>query len=110
MNAKLSTALVIAAVLAVAGCSSTATPAPTTTTAPPGNLTVQQVATQVGCGATAPAETQIYTLDAATCYLGDKTLYIYTFSSDKLRDQWLTVARSFGGQYQVGAGWVVQTT
>jgi hypothetical protein len=71
---------------------------------------VQQIAQQIGCGTTAPAEVQIYAKDAATCSKGTATLYIYTFASDTLRDQWLKVAQSFGGQYQVGPGWVAETT
>jgi len=110
MNTKLSAALVIAAVLAVAGCSSTSTPTSNVTTFPPTIPTLRDVVIQAGCTEYTPA-TEVGTKDGGTCKVGGHDLYIYTFGDDSARDNWLKAAKAAGalGSFQQGTSWVIQT-
>ena len=112
MHTKLSAALVIAAVMAVAGCSSTSTPTSDTTTHPPTGSTIQQLASQAGCADAPTPSSEVGTKDGAKCTnAAGHDLYLYTFADDSARDNWLKVGKAAGalGSFQQGTSWVIQT-
>ena len=97
---RIAATLILAASLA--GCSSSAAPAP---------LTLAQVAAKAGCeGATTPG-TQTGTKEAAKCTKGGHDLYLYTFADDSARDNWMKLAKNAGalGSFEQGTSWVIQT-
>lgn len=76
-----------------------------------GPLAIADLAAQAGCTShTVDPEPQLYVREQATCTGGPadaKT--IYTFAETQQRDDWLEIAKGFGGIYLVGDGWIVDT-
>lgn len=78
-----------------------------------GDLTLQQVAAEVGCpaGFDVDPEGQVYTKEAASCTVAGHDVYFYTFANGEDRDAWLKFAESAGafGTFQKGGNWIAQT-
>ena len=98
------------ATLALAGCSSSE-PSSGGPGQPGGTkLSLDEVATEVGCTGMTQGEVQIYTEEAAECTKDGHDVYLYTFATKKNRDQWMKVARDAGGpgKFLNGPLWVAQ--
>lgn len=67
------------------------------------------VARQVGCGPitydTAPLE--LYIKEGLTCRLGANDAHIVTFATRDNRDNYLKVAKTVGGNFVVGDGYII---
>ena len=109
MNTRLSAAVGAAAILTLAGCSSSTSPGSTTANAP-APLTIAQVAAKAGCATTTPSS-EVGTKDGAMCTVNGHDLYLYTFADNTARDNWLKVGKAAGalGSFHEGTSWVIQT-
>jgi len=93
----------IAAVLALAACSSTP--------AAPAIASASDLASKAGCSSSYVAgSSQPGIKDGGKCTVDGETVYLYTFADDSARDNWLKIARGAGaiGTFGVGPAWVIQ--
>jgi hypothetical protein len=65
----------------------------------------------ITCSSEEDASGQLFTRDGWTCHTSSDgpDVSAYLFSNKGNRDQWLKVAKGFGGNYVVGDTWVVDT-
>jgi len=67
-----------------------------------------ELADAIGCTAYQSGSSEMYVADGGTCTLGrNDAVIVDTFSSSSNRDSYVQVAKSTGGVYVVGDGWVV---
>lgn len=100
----------LVAALALAGCASSE-PSSGAPGAPGGTkLSLEDVASEVGCTDMTAGDVQIYTEEAAECTKDGHDVYLYTFATKKSRDQWMKVARDAGGpgKFLTGPLWIAQ--
>ncbi len=92
--------LAIFAVAACGGGGSTSTPTSASSTSVP--TSASSVAQRTGCTGFATITPTLYALDEGDCTLGPDSLDVVTFADNGKRDQWVKVAKGFGGSYVVG--------
>ncbi|MER5731543.1 hypothetical protein ABT084_24965 [Streptomyces sp. NPDC002138] len=73
--------------------------------APPGSLTLQDLATALGC--TAEVTVDADELREGACGSGKDAYRMATFTADAGQTAWLAESQTYGGTYLVGARWVV---
>ena len=94
----------IAAVLALAACSSAAPAAPAIASA-------SDLTSKAGCSSSYVAgSTQPGIKDGGKCTVDGVDVYLYTFADDAARDNWLKIASGAGaiGTFGIGPSWVIQ--
>lgn len=79
-------------------------PAAAVVAAGPIRLRVTDLMRSAGCRG-AIIGTQLYSYETGRCKVGSAEITIAVFDTPNLRDRWLVVARSFGGNPVVGDGW-----
>jgi hypothetical protein len=111
---KVLIAVLLAGVVFLAGCggsdNSSSAPATTAATKPPSaqDIINQLTAAELTCSGVTPAsDRQLGTREDVSCELRGESINIVTFNTNTARDQFLTVAREFGGIYVVGDLWAV---
>ncbi len=83
-------------------------------------LTVQAVIDELGqdgvtcshlkmSGNGSEGQNQLYTREDGRCSIGDEEVNVVTFDGAAQRDQYLQVAKQFGGIYVTGETWAVAT-
>lgn len=74
--------------------------------APP---TAADIAHKAGCGPVTydSAPLELYIHEGLTCDIGGKHAHVVTFAGTKQRDDYLKVAKGFGGNYVVGEGYII---
>ena len=103
-----STTLLVVAVLALAGCSSAGSPT-TTAAAPTAPPSASDVATKASCTgwAATTGQLEMYVKESGTCTVGAAQINVDTFNDQAARDNYLKIAKSFGGSFGQGALWVI---
>ncbi|MGZ4663574.1 MAG: hypothetical protein ACXV5Q_00610 [Frankiaceae bacterium] len=65
-----------------------------------GVLTAQSIADKAGCSSFTEDESssrELFVADSGDCTLGGDTVHVRTFTNNETRDNWLKVAKKFGG-------------
>jgi hypothetical protein len=110
--------IAILALLAMAGCATetdyakdSATPssaAPSVSTGAQFTMTSQEAATNAECKGFTPDESlELYVKDSGRCVLNGAELHVLTFSTNEARDNYIRIAKQFGGRYFYGDGLAV---
>jgi hypothetical protein len=75
-----------------------------------GSPDVVSLSRETGCtGFDRSGQTELYVREQISCALGGSQITVYTFNDRASQQQWLDVARGFGGVYVIGDRWVVST-
>lgn len=113
-------AFAVAAFLGVAGCGSDpapqAAPPPAAVPSPLASPTpspwpslveieVTDLMNKAGCKSAKVIGTQLYSKETGRCMIGSTEVTWAIFDTDKLRDEWITFGKQYGGNYVAGAGW-----
>jgi len=96
-----------------AGTSGTPNPAAATTAGgavAPAAVRVVDLMNRAGCRG-GVIGTQLYSTETGRCNLpGGAEVTLATFTSDQLRDQWVTTAKEYGGSFARGPGWAAMAS
>jgi hypothetical protein len=93
---------VIVAIVAVTACGGGKPPAPASA------LTAQSIADKTGCtGYSTDTSFELYVQEGGECTVGDQTISVVVFADNTARDNYVMIAKSFGGQYGQGDRWVI---
>lgn len=68
---------------------------------------VAEVAGKLGCSPEISSTTRMYARESGSCNWDGQRITIEVFESDELRDKYVEVGKSFGGNYAAGHGWLV---
>jgi hypothetical protein len=99
--------LAVLMMLAMTACSSNGSSANGASGSGGKPMTATELASKVGCSGYSNSSTEMYVKEGGDCTLNGQTISIDTFNDNTARDNYVKVARSFGGVYGQGDGWVI---
>lgn len=70
-------------------------------------VTATGLASKIGCSGYSNSSNEMYVKEGGDCTLNGQTISIDTFNDNTARDNYVKVAKSFGGVYGQGDRWVV---